>query len=685
MQPFSTAHWIWSREQLPNAYVLFAKDLALPGERVRVRISASYHYELYINGDFVARGPVHGDPAWCQYDEWTYEGEGDSLHVAILAHHSAADLHYLLPAPPGLIAEFESGGESRGTDESWHYVNLGMWRQDVPKRGWALDYCEDYDAALEPAGWPEMVFPDHESWAGVQIVPDAQNIWGGYQKRMVPKLERRFIHPARFKAFYAPGEGADDVGDISVYSDDEELIPVADWQEWAGKLPERANAFTFDLGRERIGFYAVEVEAPAGTMIEISGAELLREGRPWIFRKGTRYSARFQTREGRQTLKTFGWSGFRYLHVVVRGDMEDVRILRAGCLERRPPLTYSGTFRTDDENLRAIFDLCRYTLEVGAQEHLIDCPTREQTQYWGDAVFIAESLWAGFDAPHYLKWYLEGFLHVPFKENGQISATYPGEHIALLDYSLIPLVGQRFHKAHTGSYYKPAETVRKALHLKKWYDENLNAAGLVAFDYEAYAEQGLRNFIDHPGVGWHNFPHPGIDRDGVSCPLNIFFYAFVRTLSEMAEAAGHESAESLGKQADDLAAAIRRTFYDGRVFYDAAPLTGEGPLSEGTAWQTNALAVYFGLIEGDKAAKAMRTMLEGYDMLCRCSPYFHFYFLPALRMAGLEPEAIELIKQEWGLMLARDATTTWEGFLGDEKDSLCHPWSTAPFLFLLDH
>jgi hypothetical protein len=27
--------------------------------------------------------------------------------------------------------------------------------------------------------------------------------------------------------------------------------------------------------------------------------------------------------------------------------------------------------------------------------------------------------------------------------------------------------------------------------------------------------------------------------------------------------------------------------------------------------------------------------------------------------------------------------TTWEGFAGDEKDTMCHPWSTAPFLHLI--
>jgi hypothetical protein len=251
----------------------------------------------------------------------------------------------------------------------------------------------------------------------------------------------------------------------------------------------------------------------------------------------------------------------------------------------------------------------------------------------------------------------------------------------LLDYSLIPLLGQPIYKQRTGAYYRPEATYAKASLLKRWYDAHLNAQGLVDFDYQEYAEQGLRNFIDHPGVGWHNFPHPGIDRDGVSAPLNLFFYAFVRALGEIAAHLGRPEATRLSFQAEGLAQEIRRTFYDGCVFHDAL---SDGQLSEGTSWQTNALAVFFGLLQGEEATCAMRLMLEGYDWLCRCTPYFYFYFLPALRLAGLETEARALIAREWGQMLARDATTTWEAFGGDERDSLCHPWSTAPFLFLLE-
>ena len=251
----------------------------------------------------------------------------------------------------------------------------------------------------------------------------------------------------------------------------------------------------------------------------------------------------------------------------------------------------------------------------------------------------------------------------------------------LLDYSLIPILGQEIYRRELGAFYKPQESFEKALELKKWCDARLDENGLISFDFDEYFAQNRVNFIDHPGIGWHDFPHPGIDRDGVSCPLNLLFLGFVRVLSEMARDSGDFRASNLQLQANNLEKSLRDQFFDGAVWHDARK---NGFLSGGTSWQTNALAVYFEVSREEEAKIALQTMLDGYDDLCRCSPYFHFFLLPALRKAGLESEARELIKREWNAMLEGGATTAWEGFAGDAKDSLCHPWSTAPFLFLLD-
>lgn len=690
---FPKARWIWSPASRRNHYALFACSAPLPSDtwRIQMRIAASYHYELYANGRFMRRGPVHGDPAWCNYDEFPIDtaelADADNLHLAVVVYH-AADTPILsqIPAPPGLILQARGKGLEIDTDASWKCLDLEMWRDDTPARGWALTYMEDYDATREPPNWDERIFPPSQTTDWPQAVEIDESPWANYTRRLTPFLKRRLIEPSAFRPWRAPHEAPEDLEALSQTVDEEHLEPLGDFHPATPRAlhdaaAQGANAYTFDLGRERIGFYYLEIEAPEGVAVDISGSELLRQGRPWVFRKGTRYTARYRTRAGRQTFRSFSWNGFRYLHLVVRGDASDVRILHAGCLERRAPLWPIVDFETDDDALAAVFALCRYTLEAGAQEHLIDCPTREQTQYWGDAVFIALSLWIGFGEPSYLQWYLESFLHVPFRPDGQIRATYPGTHkSALLDYSLIPLLGQSFHRMLAGEWYKPERTVEKALKILEWYDARLNDRGLVEFPYEEYKKNGLVNFIDHPGIGWHSFPHPGIDRQGVSAPLNLFLFGFLNVLGDMADSLEHPAVSDLADRIGELGEALLESFYDGRVFRDAR--RGD-ELSPSASWQTNALAVYFGLLQGDAARRALGDRLEAYDTACRCTPYFHFFLLPALRYAGMELEARDLIVRDYNLMLERDATTTWEAFQGDERDSLCHPWSTAPFLHLV--
>ena len=686
--PFNSASWVWTSVSRPNQYALFAKTIEVETSApLRIFISASSHYELWIDGQWIARGPIHGDPQWCGYDELSLTPRAAGpLHIAILVHHAEAYVHCLLPAPGGLIAAFESGKQSWRTDETWRCFDLEMWSQDVIKRGWALGFGEDYDAKREPSGWDAKVFDTSGAgWKPVVLVPNSETIWSNFQPRMTPHLKRRLVTAQTFDAWRAPGAGAKELAEVSQTCDEEKLVSlVRNGAMEASIDAQGANAWTFDLGREYVGFPYLGIEAPAGLIIEVSGAELLRDGRPWIWRKGVSYSSRYHTKQGRQQWTTFGYSGFRYLHVVVRGDAKNVTIHGAGCIERKIPLQPSPellNLRAPDEKLQKIFDLCRTTLEVGVQEHLVDCPTREQAQYWGDGVFIAQSLWKGWGEKSHLEYILACFIHAPFRADGQLSSVYPGSHTVLLDYPLIPLLGQKWYKLQTGGFYRPRETFDKALQLKRWYDAHLNSDGLVDFDFETLRANNIINFIDHPGIGWHDFPHIGIDRNGASCPLNLFFFGFLRVLAELARDLDDVQLEAINKQAERLGEAIRRTFFDGTVFHDAMK---DGVLSEGTSWHANCLAVCFDLVQGDEATRAMSEMLARYSSVCRCSPYFYFFFLPALRRAGLETEALELIKREWQPMIDGGATTAWEGFTGDAKDSLCHPWSTAPFLFLLE-
>jgi len=49
---FSTGRWIWTDAPSPKPYITFVKNVSLPrpNNPLHVRITASSHYELYMNG-----------------------------------------------------------------------------------------------------------------------------------------------------------------------------------------------------------------------------------------------------------------------------------------------------------------------------------------------------------------------------------------------------------------------------------------------------------------------------------------------------------------------------------------------------------------------------------------------------------------------------------------------------------
>ena len=220
---FFPAEWIWTRDEHPNQYVALAAHTTLPAglgdggtDPIRIRITASSHYELFINGDFVGRGPVHGDPQWCLYDELAYTPRSgvSEFHIAIVAHRATGTrILSLRPARRGgVIASFAgANGLAFGTDASWKCLPLTMWRHDAPERGWALAYSEDYDATWEPDGWQDRTFRPEvtRGWENAVVVPDAEAVWGGYEPRPTAYLRHDFVAPLSVTAFRAEGGGAE--------------------------------------------------------------------------------------------------------------------------------------------------------------------------------------------------------------------------------------------------------------------------------------------------------------------------------------------------------------------------------------------------------------------------------------------------------------------------------------------
>lgn len=695
------ARWIWGDEAEANTYCYLrgrfeVADVAL---RARLRISGDTNYFVWLNGQYVGQGPgpyVRETRPVDEYDLTDLLRMGENV-VCVLGSWWGVASHSRPKGAAGVLAEVtwedaEGAQHSFSTDESWRALISEAWAREVPRRAGALAWTEYFDARREPAGWTEPEFAD-SAWPQARIAPgDERTLF----PRLVPLLRENYAGPMALAGAWRAPAPAPDLGEepeLTEFLDGEPLEPL---DEAARAVLEAALvgpgaaviaplpggeglAFTIDLGREIVGHLELDVEAPDAGRIDLAASELLRDGRPWCFRKGCRYAQRYLTRDGRQSWRTAEWHGLRYLHVVLRGFTGPLTIHRLGVRRREADLPWRARFTTSDENLQRVWEIGRHTLTVGSQEAQVDCPTREQAAYWGDACWIGLwTLWQTGDACH-LRHLLLSAASAQYPDGQLPASIFSSQDQILFDYTLIMPWSLNAYWWNTGDLGVARRLDPVVEGLLDWYRARRNAGGLVEFDaVAAHARREGTLFIDHPGLGWHNFPHPGLDRRGLSAGLNLFYLRALQAWAELLGALGDDArAAATIREAEQVSAAIERTFYDAErgVYADALI---EGELSAQVSQQINTLAVLTGVCPPERRRGLMERMLADDPDLCRCSPYFWLYQFDALGLAGMHRQMLEAIGDLWGGMADAGATTWWETFLGDELDSLCHPWSTAP-------
>lgn len=686
---FQNAFFIWPEKTSGPDYVYFRKNFSISRipDKAELHLHADSRYQVWVNGRYLGQGPTPWKPPHLFYDTYDVRERlvaGDNC-VAVLAHYFGIATHTYTLSEPGLVAELEygDGSESRRifTDRTWKVLRSQAWEKNNLRRTWATGFVEYKNASLEPSGWNEIDFDDH-NWADPVTRP-VKDSGIFFHSKMTPALEEWFENAPKLLSTWRVSEKQKPEEKLSAFLDRETYSPMSPllWNaEREGDLTiDSPVALTFDLGAEVVGQIEFEISAAEGTLIEYAGAELLQDGRVWLYRKGGDYANRYLARDGRQTHRDFAYNGFRYLHFVVREGKGPVTIHRIGVWRRQARLKIRNNFMSDDALLQQIWDTSLHTLRVSSQEIQVDCPTREQAAYWGDGLWCAYWTFRLTGDASYFKHLLISAAHTQLPSGQLTDSVFTGQgQRSLFDYSLIFIWGLAVYLEATGD----RETVREILptvrRVLDWYASRVGKTGLLEIDSpgEQAAGRGI-TFIDHPGLGWHVPNDPGIDRRGISAGLNCFFLIALEKFRSVAEALGEPTA--LGIRSADLRELIRKSFWnkDARVFADSR--LADGSLSDQVSQQTNILAVISGVCPEKDARDLLGRMLTSRDpKLARCTPYFWIYFAQALRQVGMEEELLGEIKRLWGAMLAHGATTWWECFDGDSLDSLCHPWSCVP-------
>ena len=181
------AQWIWLSEESPM--MLSRKSFELGGQpqKAVLKITATSQYKLYINGQYIIKGPARSAPHHQSFDQLdiTRLLEKGRNTIAVKVHYQAGKQSYHFEGRPGLLAQlnmsFESNEAILVTDESWKVKADPSWDSTAPVINRFQDFVNDkVDLRQKIDGWYNRTFDDLE-WLTPTLVYRNEG-WPAHQK-----------------------------------------------------------------------------------------------------------------------------------------------------------------------------------------------------------------------------------------------------------------------------------------------------------------------------------------------------------------------------------------------------------------------------------------------------------------------------------------------------------------------
>jgi len=707
------AEWIWNADAPSrNAWVLFRSEFELElAEGAKLFISADTRYRVWVNGQLVGDGPVQSQPYHQYYDErdLSTRARPGANCIAALVHHQG-----LQPSTRGgLLAEVVDGKGTAccASPENWRTVVPGAWRPNshhnsMNKIG---PFQEHMDLRRMPLGWKETGFDD-SSWQAPRVIAGreagrvpGQMPWCRMIPRDIPFLKEDVAYPEAVQIFEECLDLANrrDPGDLSVSlsqagrpvdwaridgvdnllgADGETVMACSDRHRDLSVDGRYDPCVTLDFGRVITGYAELEVEAPAGALIEIGYAERLVDER---FNNNIEcpFADRATFAEGVNVFRPLVWRSFRYLRLRLKHCESELKLRAARAIRIRYPYEYRGKFE-GDTRMEKVFDICRTTIELCSIESLMDTPFREQAQWLGDVAAVT--------VPGILGCF--GDTALPGKFLRQAAAnTRPTGLLANLS------------NIATGGWENdiPDYSLWWVIALWRYYEYTADARYL----HECYPEMQriMRSHLEKIGedgliadmFGWVFIDWAHVDKRGKCAPYNAIFAGACDAASSIARFKNDIWAvERYEAAARGVRDAFSATFVDPETGA-VADAVDDGKRSERTGEQGNSAAIAFDCIDCDAADRIVEEVFEKRSVAAtEAQPFFMSVVLKALRKRDRTDLALRLIDERWGRRMVDRGYTScseewyvngswrdgeWKGF----ERTLSHAWSAGAAEFLV--
>ncbi|MGW5113398.1 alpha-L-rhamnosidase-related protein [Nocardia sp. NPDC004123] len=673
--------------------VLFRRgfELASVPARATVRITADSRYRLYVNGIDIGVGPVRHGPRQLCFDEYDIRHalrEGGNT-VAVLARFYGYSVPWWEPSPPSftmgggaMVAEIRLDEEIIATDPSWRFAPGDAWRPGHPTDMLLTQLPENLDARLLEPRWMAPDFDD-SSWSYARVLAEYSVVgprgvtrpptepWGVLRPRPIPALTGEIRTATVMDKRAAPPSG-----------DDPRAALVAALGGVAGDRALLVADFAMIVsGRLELHFEAARGQVIDGALVEVPTVAAL-DSAP-VFRYVARGSA--------DTYFSADSVGGRYLVLALEDATTPVALRIRELLRPRDPV---APFDSSDPRLDAVYRTGLRTVDLTSHDAYIDCPTREQRSWTGDAVvhqsvdLIANQDWrlARWNPQLAAQPRADGLL--PMVVAGDFATT---QVPTIPDWSLhwIRSVHNLFR--YTGDRELVGGLLSAAEGILRYFEPYCGPAGLV-----------------EEVPGWVLIDWSPVQVSGASAALNALLARGLRDFAEMARWVGDHGRATWAAAFHDRLLRGFESFWDpGRRAYRDNLVVGRRGTS--VSEHVAAAAVCADLVPPERKPEILRLLLDrsamftaspladhGGDALgpsagqpvsvrpepdwdtersvVGAQPFFRYVVHDAIARLGAADRIVELCL-DWDRLRA-DAPTAfrecWEG------GSYCHGWSATP-------
>lgn len=693
LQPIDEAAWIWHPDDAPTStaahadvfaggwrepvLLRFRRQFDATASPVRIHVSADERFELFLDGQRIARGPDRSD-----VEHWSYATY--DLQLAPGIHRLEALVWSIGPYAP--VAQL-------------------TWRG-----GFILKANGDYDAQLTTgkAPWEVAKLDGYEFTPGIffigagLVAHDCGPQWkeGNYVKAQVvrgPVKSNAFGETAPgWKLFpttlpdqldreitvgHARALGTGTLGKDDMVTAAEAQNPdLVKWQSLIDGsqpvvIPANTEQFLlWDLDNYYCAYPECEVSGGAGAKLAWNWAESLYL--PKSNAKGQRDEFIGKTFRGmtdtflpgggtHQKFTTLWWRAGRWCLLSIRTAAEPLTIHRLALDESCYPYTNESTFDDGDPQLPGVLALTTRGIQMCSHETYMDCPFYEQLMYDGDTRLELLTTYAMTQDDRLAKRAIELF-DFSRRNWGFVNERYPA-YLAQNSptFSLIwALMLNDYAFWRNDPEFVRAHVIGLRSMLEH-FDPYVNHDGL------------LGNLPGWSFMDWVPQWPVGIAPDGAHgvSALNNLLYVYALQKSAAVEKSLGERllAQRLLEKADRTAAVVRAKFWD-----ESRGLMADNLAHTEFSEHGQCLALLTDTLTGDQAQRCFEQLLTAPD-LKRATIYFSFYLMETWQKFGRGD--LILKRLDFWKDLVKQGLKTPVEMPGDTRSD-CHAWGSHPLFHL---